>query len=298
MRRWSSEVPGSLPVRPGRRGPAARRAHRSRGQALAELALVTPVVLLLMLVAVDFGRLFFTYIAVNNAAREATYYAAANAADPGFDQAAYEAAAANAALRETNAQAQGGTGAMSVSQPRCFSPGTGTTLPCSAAADFAGGIGNQVTVTATQPFSFITPLIGDLFGGQLTLSASATAPVLNPRAARIIAGSPLPTASPSPSPSPTPSPSPGPTLEPGATPSPTPSPSPVPTPTPVPTCTVPNFVGTYWNNVGGVPALQVWAEAGFTGELRNNAGPNQIQSQTLTAGTQVLCTSEMRVRQN
>lgn len=96
---------------------------RSRGQALAELALVTPVLLLLMLVAGDFGRLFFTYVAVNNAAREATYYAAANAADPAYNQASYDAAAANAALRETNVQAQGGAGSMSVTAPRCFTPG-------------------------------------------------------------------------------------------------------------------------------------------------------------------------------
>ena len=47
-----------------------------RGQALVEFALRgAPVMMVLLLLAVDFGRLFFTYIAVNNAAREATYYA-------------------------------------------------------------------------------------------------------------------------------------------------------------------------------------------------------------------------------
>ena len=51
-------------------------ARPARGQALVEFALVLPVMLLLLLLAVDFGRLFFTYIAVNNAAREATSYAA------------------------------------------------------------------------------------------------------------------------------------------------------------------------------------------------------------------------------
>ena len=77
----------------------ARRAdqsERSRGQALAEFALLLPVLLLLMFMAVDFGRLFFSYIAINNAAREATYYAAAHAADDDFDLATYEAAVAEA----------------------------------------------------------------------------------------------------------------------------------------------------------------------------------------------------------
>ena len=51
-----------------------------RGQAVVEFALIIPVFLLLLLAAVDFGRMFFTYIQANNAAREGAAYGAANAA--------------------------------------------------------------------------------------------------------------------------------------------------------------------------------------------------------------------------
>jgi Flp pilus assembly protein TadG len=137
-----------------------RNRQRSRGQALAEFALIAPVMLLLLLLAVDFGRLFFSYIAVNNAAREATFYASARASDTSFDQTAFEAGVTQAALRETAAQGQGGEGAVTVTPPTCFAPGSGTVIACDTAAQFAGGIGNHVTVSVSQPFTFLTPIVG------------------------------------------------------------------------------------------------------------------------------------------
>jgi Flp pilus assembly protein TadG len=273
----------------------------SRGQALVEFALVAPVMLLLMLVAVDFGRLFFSYVAVNNAAREATFHAAAHASDAAFDQTAYEAAITEAAIRELADQGQGGEGALMVSAPTCFAAGPGTPVACDIAADFAPGIGNQVSVSVSRTFTFMTPIIGDLFGGQVTLAVSATAPVLNRLDVSVLAGPsqspiPSPTPTPTPTPEPTPTPTPEPTLAPGATPTPTPDPTPTPSPTPQPTCTVPDFKNGYWNNTGGVPALQVWHEqAGFTGTLTNLAGDNKIKRQTLTRTSIVLCSSNMTV---
>ena len=38
-----------------------------RGQALVEMAIILPVLVLLLLLAVDFGRVFFGWIALNNA---------------------------------------------------------------------------------------------------------------------------------------------------------------------------------------------------------------------------------------
>jgi Flp pilus assembly protein TadG len=53
-------------------GRLGRPSH-DRGQGLVEFALILPVMMLILLIAVDFGRLFFTYIQVNNAAREAAF---------------------------------------------------------------------------------------------------------------------------------------------------------------------------------------------------------------------------------
>lgn len=54
---------------------AATRPAR-RGQALVELAILMPLLLLLLLGAIDFGRIFFGWVAVNNASRIAANYAA------------------------------------------------------------------------------------------------------------------------------------------------------------------------------------------------------------------------------
>jgi hypothetical protein len=256
------------------------------------------VLLVLMLLAVDFGRLFFTYIAVNNAAREGAAYAAEHARDTSYDPTLYQAGVTASALQEANMQAQGGEGAASVSPPRCFTPSTGVDLDCHAASAFAGGTGNHVTVSVAQPFDFLTPVIGSLFGGSLDLTASATAPVLNPLHAEILPGPsvpPVPTPTPTATPTPSPTPSPTPTLPAGATPTPTPAPTPAPTPTPPPTCVVPDFKGGFWNNTGGIPALQVWQQAGFTGALTNQAGTEEIKRQTINKKSTVLCSSSMTV---
>ena len=44
----------------------------SRGQALVETALILPIIILLLLLAIDLGRVFFTSIDLRNAAHEAT----------------------------------------------------------------------------------------------------------------------------------------------------------------------------------------------------------------------------------
>src|SRR5512142_69595 len=61
-----------------RHATGQRRARRSwRGQSLVEFALVVPVFFFLLAGAIDFGRLFYTYVGVTNAAREGAAYAAA-----------------------------------------------------------------------------------------------------------------------------------------------------------------------------------------------------------------------------
>jgi Flp pilus assembly protein TadG len=294
---------GGRLVRWGRRAQGSantRAAGTSRGQSLVEFALVMPALLFLLLIAVDFGRLFYTYVAVNNAAREGSFYAASHAADPSYKKDDYEDGITAAVTSEVNVQGQGGEGALAVSEVTCFTPpATSTSIDCGLAADFATGIGNQVKVSVTQPFSFLTPLITDVFGGPVTLTATATAPILNPLDATILAA-PEPsagaTATPTPTPEPTPEPTASPTLAPGETPTPTPEPTPDPTPTPEPTCKVPDFYHTFWNNVGGVPAEQVWrVTAGFTGVLTDDTDSKKIQRQTLIANSSVLCSLNMTV---
>lgn len=256
----------------------------SAGQSVVEFAIVLPVVLLLMLLAVDFGRLFYTSIAVNNAAREAVFIASTAASDPDYRADDFRAAVTAAALRESNAQAQLGEGTMSVSAPVCFRPSTAEQLDCHAAAQFASGIGNQVRVSVEQPFEFITPLVSNAFGGDLALSATVTGSVLNPLDATIVAAAVT-------SPAPTPQASPAPIAT--ATPGPTPTPTPAASVAPEKWCTVPDFYHTYFHDPD---ARQVWhVEAGFTGELVDHTGGKKIHTQSQPQGLSVPCDVSMVV---
>ena len=48
--------------------------NRSKGQSLIEMALLMPLLLVLIIGALEFGRLFFTHIVITNAAREGAFY--------------------------------------------------------------------------------------------------------------------------------------------------------------------------------------------------------------------------------
>lgn len=66
---------------PGKQSTRQRKVQRSRGQALIEFALVLPILLLLILGAMDIGRLFTTKIVLTNAAREGANYLSRNIDD-------------------------------------------------------------------------------------------------------------------------------------------------------------------------------------------------------------------------
>ena len=68
------------------------RNRGDRGQALVELALIAPILIILMLGVIDYGRVYFAYISVTNGARIGADYAAAGPAEAA-DTAAIKAAA-------------------------------------------------------------------------------------------------------------------------------------------------------------------------------------------------------------
>ena len=194
-------------------------ANRSSGQALVELALVTPVILLLLLAAIDLGRVFYAEISVSNSAREAAMVAANNPTS--FSAGTPCNPATNAVMCAATREAQGG-GFVNVAP-------SDVTRTCNPSC--AKTYGTHITVTVTGHFQLITPILWPFTGGpNVTFSKVAQADVIVTPAA---AGAPTPT----PTPAPTPTPSPTPTPDPSASATPTPSPS--PTPTPAPTCAAP-----------------------------------------------------------
>lgn len=59
--------------------PGLRRLIRgTRGQSLAEFALLLPILMIMVLGAIDFGRAYFAYVSVTNASRNAAQYGSFN----------------------------------------------------------------------------------------------------------------------------------------------------------------------------------------------------------------------------
>ena len=241
--------------------PRKGRRHR-RGQGLVEFALLLPLLLLVVLGAIDFGRAMFSWIQITNASREAAAYAAFNPNDTG--------GITLRANQETNVQQQRGEGALNIAVA-CHRADDGATLPCSSA--FVPGLGSTITVNVSEPFTFFTPLMSNLFPGFAIGAESTTFYMVPPNGTG-------PVTTPTPTPSPSASPSPSPTPAGSATPAPTASPSPTPSPTPSTMCTVPNFVvpGTR-----GFQVVSTWTGAGIPGHQHHEQCEWQLEGPATVA---------------
>ena len=154
------------------RSIAARLRRSERGQSLTELALILPVILLLTVVALDFGRIYLGYINVQNMARIAANYAANNPLAWGTtpdttvqlryrNQILEDMAATNCALPVSG-------GAPVVPSPTFTDVNLdGTT----------GGLGDTVTVQITCAFTVATPMISGILGGNVQVTAESNFPV-------------------------------------------------------------------------------------------------------------------------
>jgi PKD repeat protein len=146
------------------RGAGGR--DRQRGQSLVEFALILPILLLLALMAVDFGRVYLGWINLQNMARIAANYAANNAAalsDANPDLTAYTNQIANDA-QATNCPLAPG-------QPAA------PTFKDADGDGFANRIGDRAEVTLTCRFHVITPLISLIVGSDLNVTATSVFPV-------------------------------------------------------------------------------------------------------------------------
>lgn len=234
----------------------------------------------MVLFGVDFGRVFLGWVTLTNAVREAANFAAINPdawTAPGSPSAVAEFE------RLINAEA---------AEINCALPAT---LPDPS---FPNGtsIGSPAVVSITCQFSLITPIIGNLLGNPLDVSASASFPIRSGAIAGVpTAGGPLPTMGqvvPTATPGTTQGPIPTATTAPTATPIPTPS----GLATPVPMCTVPNLEQ---GSLKTDAAVGVWTAAGFNANaliFSPLVPPHyDIKDQSRVAGTSVVCSSSMTV---
>jgi PKD repeat protein len=160
-----SRAPGRL-----RRWVRRYRQHLSNqpGQSLVEFALIVPIMLMLTLTAIDFGRIYLGWINLQNAARSAANFAANNpnawatadatAIGQYHNQVLNDAAATNCVLNPVvpaDPQFQEANGDLSSSTQ----------------------VGDRVSASFTCQFRLITPIISNIVGQTVNVSASAVFPI-------------------------------------------------------------------------------------------------------------------------
>jgi len=255
--------------------PKRSSSHASTGQSLAEFALILPVLLLIVLFAIDFGRALYGWVILQNSTRIAANYAALypegwrGSGDAGV-VAEYEFQIGN-----------------DLSAANCTPPGT---LPSPVFVDgpdtaVAGGnpdtaydIGDTVVVEMSCSFAPMTPIISAVVGNSVQLAARSEF--------RIRAGDLVGLADPT-------------QIPPPANPTPTPtggSPTPTPTPTPPSCIVVPNLADEAGGQETVAQARSEWQAAGFTGSFSPNGQNNRIVlTQSIAQGQCVAPSSSITV---
>ncbi len=212
-----ARVPGRM--RPQRRNGSPRDAvighlrEVPRGQALVELAIILPVLLVLVLAALDLGRLFFAQITVANAAREGAYEASYG----GSYSAGVACGASNSVMCAIVNESQG---SMTIAP-------TDVTKTCSTSGGCAAGAyGDVVTIKVTGHFNLLTPVLAVFFGGtNVSFTSTAVADMVDTASARALYATPVPSGSPAPTATVAPTATPIPTASQLATMSPGPTPT-------------------------------------------------------------------------
>jgi hypothetical protein len=132
----------------GGRSATMRRVEHERGSVLVEAAILLPVLLMACIGIVEFGRFFYTKIAVENATREAARFAVTGnkLADPQNEaNDLSRPAAIKQYLVQSAPTLQMDKAAITIDPPG------------------GGGPGDIVTITVEYRFEFATPLIGQFF---------------------------------------------------------------------------------------------------------------------------------------
>jgi len=138
---------------------------RQRGQSLVELALVLPIVMLLVMITIDFGRAFFGWISLNNMARVGANYAALHRdawTTPGSPAERTEYATLMAA---------------SADRIGCALNPNPPAQPIFGPAITPGDPDAWATVGLTCDFSPVAPGIRQVLGSVIKINASSTFPI-------------------------------------------------------------------------------------------------------------------------
>jgi Flp pilus assembly protein TadG len=128
--------------------PREQQGIQERGQSIVELAAVVPILLLILLGAIDLGRAFYAYVSISNAARVGAEFA----------------------MEPLRTQTEIRSIIKAETAPRINLSDSDITLTTPGWVK-----GNDLTVEVRTPFTAVTPLISSFWGGgSLTMRARST----------------------------------------------------------------------------------------------------------------------------
>jgi Flp pilus assembly protein TadG len=229
----------TLPSR-WRVGSDRPRRARGRGQSLVEFALVLPVLLIVLLFAVDFGRAFYSWVILQNAARIGANFAALNS--EGWEGTGDPVLQAQYAALVSKDWATLGCDPPAVP---VFTDAAADTSIAGETPDTKYDVGDTVRVTLTCPFRPATPIISGILGSSIKLVATSEFRIRSGSIAGLTFEAQIPKPS---------------------TVAPTPTPGPTATPTTVPCTVTAAFIGNPLTGSGGSLSVQ------FTNQSTASAG--------------------------
>jgi len=154
----------------------ARPGPRSRGQALAEFAIVFPIMIFVLVAFVEIGRAVYSYTTITNAARQGARVAVVNqigyATECDTSRPIEDPADAHWSVVGCAITAGTGVGITAADVSLSFSPPAGTTLSCSPTLR----IGCIASVTVVYSFQPVTPFVSSVIG-PISMSSTSQMPI-------------------------------------------------------------------------------------------------------------------------
>jgi len=138
--------------------------------------LILPLLSLLLVMAVDFGRVFFGWVGVQNIARIGANFAAIH--PEAFNPATPNSVIKQQLIDQYNHEIVNAVGSLNCLPRPTLTPSP-TNIPQPTYTDVNGNgtpydLGDTVTVTVTCRFSLITPLANNFFGGGVNIGGTST----------------------------------------------------------------------------------------------------------------------------
>ncbi len=168
-----SRVPGCIL---GRAGTSAAPGTRGLGQSLVEFALVLPILMFIFAGAVDMGRLFYAFVAVDNAAREGAMFGSRN---PICATSTSSNLCADPENAEWRIRREAANITFAVATPSCLAPdgSSRASSPSSPTANCRDG--DTYVAGVSHQFVFITPILSSILGTGIVLASESRSTVVN-----------------------------------------------------------------------------------------------------------------------